>query len=210
MASPASAGDVVGHVKFQGTPPALPPLTVNKDTQTCGKSVPDESVQVSNGALKNVVVTVKGPGAPKPAPLAAKVVLDQKNCHYLPHVQAAPVGSTLEVVNSDPMLHNIHGYAGMTTTFNLAMPLKGQRIPRPLNKVGVQTVKCDVHTFMIGYVAVVDAPYAVTGADGAFAVKGLPAGTYTVTAWHEKLGERTAQVAVPADGPVTAALTYGK
>jgi plastocyanin len=153
---------------------------------------------------------VKGPGAPKPAPLASKVILDQKNCHYIPHVQAVPVGSTLEIVNSDPMLHNIHGYAGTTTTFNLAMPMKNQRIPRPLKKPGVQTVKCDVHTFMIGYVVVVEAPYAVTGADGAFAVKGLPAGTYTVSAWHEKFGERTAQVTVPAEGSVTASLAYGK
>ncbi len=209
-AGPALAGDVTGVVKYAGPPPSLAPLKVNKDPNICGQTVKDQSLEVSNGLLHNVVVTVKGPGAQKPAPLAAKAVLDQHLCHYVPHVQAAPVGSTLEIVNSDPMLHNIHGYQGPITAFNLAMPLKGQRIPRVLSKVGVVTVKCDVHDFMHGFVVVVDSPYAVVGEDGKYAVKGLPAGAYTVTAWHEKLGEKTAQVAVPATGEATADFTFGK
>jgi plastocyanin len=209
-ASPALAGDVTGVVRYTGPAPALPPLKVNKDMNVCGPTVRDQSLEVSNGFLRDVVITVKGPGAPKPAPLAAKAVLDQHLCHYVPHVQAAPVGSTLEIVNSDPMLHNIHGYHGPATAFNLAMPLKGQRIPRVLSKLGVVSVKCDVHNFMHGYVVVVDSPYAVVGEDGKYAVKGLPAGTYTVTAWHEKLGEKTAQVTVPATGDATADFAYGK
>jgi plastocyanin len=209
-ATPALAGDVTGVVHYAGAAPALAPLKVNKDTNICGQTVKDESVEVSNGLLRDVVITVKGPGATKPAPLAAKAVLDQHLCHYVPHVQAAPVGSTLEIVNSDPMLHNIHGYQGSATAFNLAMPIKGQRIPRPLSKVGVVTVKCDVHNFMHGYVVVVDSPYAVVGDDGKYAVTGLPAGSYTVTAWHEKLGEKTAEVTVPATGGVAADFTYGK
>ncbi len=206
----ALAGDVTGVVHYLGTPPAPPQLPVNKDPNVCGKTVADQSIEVSNGALHNVVVTVKGAGAQKPAPLAAKVVLDQKLCHYVPHVQAAPVGSTLEIVNSDPMLHNIHGYLGSATFFNMAMPLKNQHIPRVLNRPGLVHVKCDVHNFMNGFVVVVDAPYAVVGDDGRYEVKGLPAGTYTVTAWHETLGEKTAQVTVPASGAATADFSYGK
>jgi len=209
-ASPALAGDVTGVVRYNGPVPAVAPLKVNKDMNICGQTVKDQSLEVSNGYLHNVVITVKGPGAQKPAPLAVRAVLDQHLCHYVPHVQAAPVGSTLEIVNSDPMLHNIHGYQGPATAFNLAMPLKGQRIPRVLSKPGVVTVKCDVHNFMHGYVLVVDSPYAVVGDDGKYAVKGLPAGTYTVTAWHEKLGEKTAQVTVPATGDATADFAYGK
>jgi plastocyanin len=209
-ASPALAGEVTGEVRYAGPPPALAPLKVNKDMNICGQTVKDQSLEVANGFLRDVVITVKGPGAEKPPPLAAKAVLDQHLCHYVPHVQAAPVGSTLEIVNSDPMLHNIHGYQGPATAFNLAMPLKGQRIPRTLSKVGVVTVKCDVHNFMHGYVLVVDSPYAVVGDDGHYAVKGIPPGTYTVTAWHEKLGEKSTQVTVPASGNATADFSYGK
>lgn len=210
VAPPARAGEVTGAVHFTGPVPVPAQLPVNKDPNVCGKTVADQSIVVSHGALENVVVTVKGPGAVKPPPLAAKVQLDQKLCHYVPHVQAAPVGSTLEIVNSDPMLHNIHGYLGSATFFNMAMPLKNQHIPRVLNRPGIVHVKCDVHNFMNGFVVVVDAPYAVVGEDGKYDIKGLPAGTYTVTAWHEKLGEKTAQVTVPADGAATADFSYGK
>jgi plastocyanin len=210
LASPARAGEVSGTVRFAGAVPAPASLPVNKDPAVCGQTVADQSVLVSDGFLQNVVITVKGPGAEKPAPLAAKALLDQKLCHYVPHVQAAPAGSTLEIVNSDPMLHNIHGYLGALTTFNLAMPIKDQRIPRVLAKPGVVHVKCDVHNFMSGFVVVVDSPYAVVGADGRYTIEGLPAGAYTVTAWHEKLGEKTAQVTVPASGAATADFVYGK
>jgi len=164
---------------------------------------------VENGHLQNVVVTVKGAGAAAPAPTAAKVELDQKLCHYVPHVQAVAVGSTLEIVNSDPMLHNIHGRVGTATAFNLAMPVKGMRVPRVLAKPDLIHVQCDVHNFMNGWVVVTDAPFAVVDQTGRFAIKGLPAGNYTVTAWHEKFGEKTAQVTVPATGEAKADFSYG-
>jgi plastocyanin len=204
----ARAGDVVGEVLFKGAPPAAAALKVNKDEKVCGATVEDQTVVVENGHLENVVVTVKGAGAPAPAPEAAKVVLDQQLCHYVPHVQAVGVGSTLEIVNSDPMLHNIHGRVGSATAFNLAMPVKGMRVPRVLSKPELIHVQCDVHNFMNGWVVVTDGPFAVVGKDGRFAIKGLPAGTYTVTAWHEKYGEKTAQVTVPASGEAKADFSY--
>ncbi len=206
VAAPAFAGDIKGTVKFTGAVPKLAPLKATKDTTTCGADLPDESVVVSNGKLKNVVITVKGV-ATKPAP--GKIALDQHKCRYIPHVQAAPVGSSLDILNSDPVLHNIHGYLGSATAFNLAMPLKNQKIARKLDKSGLVHVKCDVHGWMSAYIVVVDTPFAVVGDDGTFTIQNVPAGSYTVTAWHEKLGEKTAQVTVPATGAATADFTFG-
>jgi plastocyanin len=156
--------------------------------------------------LRNVVVIVKG----APAPAAGKGVLDQRTCRYVPHVQVLPVGSTLEVVNGDPTLHNVHGYLGQATAFNLAMPSKDSRLARQLKKPGLVVVKCDVHDWMSAYVWVVDAPAAVTGEDGSYAIAGIPPGTYEVTAWHEKLGERKGTATVTATGTATLDFTYGK
>jgi len=202
--APGRAGDVKGTVTFTGTAPVQKPLAVNRDGAACGQSVPDESIEVANGRLANVVVTVLGAPA---KPGTTTVVLDQKKCRYRPHVQAAQVGSALEIVNSDPVLHNVHGYMGPATSFNVAMPVKDQREARKLDKPGLVRVRCDVHDWMGAFVLVVEGPAAVTGADGTFRIQGVPPGTYTVKAWHEKLGEQTARVTVPASGD--AAVSFG-
>ena len=203
--SATAAGDLSGVVRFQGAPPALAPLETTKERALCGDSVPDETVLVSNGKLRNVVVVVKG--APAPAPV--KAVLDQRTCRYVPHVQAIPLGSTLELVNGDPTLHNVHGYLGQATAFNLAMPSKDQRVARQMKKPGLVVVRCDVHAWMSASVWVVDAPSAVSGEDGAFTVGNVPPGTYEVTAWHEKLGEKKASVTIPPAGVATVEFTFG-
>jgi plastocyanin len=209
-AGPTLAGDLLGEVRFNGPAPVLAPLKVNRDQRVCGKTVDDQSLLVSGGYLENVVVSVHGQGAAAPAPQAAKVELDQRLCRYLPHVQAVAVGSTLEIINSDPMLHNSHARTGAQTIFNLAMPTTGMRIPRVLAKAERVRLKCDVHSFMEAWVVVADGPAAVVGKDGRYELKGLPAGAYTVTAWHEKLGERTAQVQVPASGQARQDFAFGR
>ncbi len=206
LALPALGGNIKGTIKYSGEAPKLPPFPTNRDQKVCGQAIPNEAIEVSNGVLKNVIITVEGTGTAKPAPRT--VVIDQHNCRYHPHVQAAPAGSTVNILNSDPLLHNIHGYLGQQTLFNVAMPLKGQKVPRPLPRSGVVRIKCDIHNWMNGWLVVSDFPYAVNGADGAYTLKGLPAGTYTVKAWHEKLGEKTAQVTVPASGDATADFTF--
>ena len=209
LATPALAGDIRGTVKFSGAAPTAEPIPTSKDQTACGQSVADESIVVSNGKLKNVVIAVQG--APRPARAAepVRVTVDQSKCHYVPHVQAAAVGAPIDFLNSDPVLHNIHSYLGTSTVFNLAMPFKGQKIVKTLAKPGLVNVKCDVHSWMHAYIVVTDTPFAVTGEDGTFAFRGVPPGTYTLTAWHEKLGEKTAQVAVPASGEVAADFTFG-
>jgi hypothetical protein len=200
----ARAGDIEGIVRFVGTPAVTAPQPVTKDGAACGKEVPDESFQVAGGRLANVVVIVKG--APPSPP--GRAVLDQQGCRFVPHVQAVPAGSTLEIVNGDEVLHNIHGWLGRMTRFNVPTPVKGARIPVKLDRTGVIAVRCDVHGWMSAWIAVADGPAAVAGPDGAFAIRGVPAGKYTVTAWQERLGEKTAEITVPATGTARLELTF--
>lgn len=205
-ALPAAGGDLRGSVSFLGKAPVHAPEPIAKDQAVCGNAAPDESVAVLAGKLANVVVVVRG--APSP-PAAARVTLDQRGCRYLPHVQAAPVGSVLEIVNGDPILHNTHGYLGRATAFNLAMPRKDQRVTKRLDRPGLIQVRCDVHGWMSAYVVVSEGPAAVSGPDGSFVVPGLPPGTYKVSAWHESLGEKTAEVTVPASGDASVSFAFG-
>lgn len=205
-ATPAGAGTLTGLVRYAGTVPALPALTVNKDQATCGASVPDESLLVDGGRLANAVVVVKG--APAAAPVRAS--LDQQRCRYVPHVQAVPVGSTLVIGNGDPILHSVHGWEGRRTRFEAVTPDRGAKTPAHLDRPGSIQVRCDVHAWMRAWVVVADAPAAVTGPDGAFTIRDLPAGTYTVAVWHERAGERSGTVTIPAQGDARADFTLGE
>lgn len=112
--------------------------------------------------------------------------LSNIKCMFEPHVMAVPLRSKLAIVNDDPILHNTHSYLGRRTIFNLALPLKGQTIKKRIKKTGVMTVRCDAHPHMRAYVLAFTHPYyAVTDADGSFTITDIPAGAYTVTAWHE-------------------------
>jgi plastocyanin len=200
------AGEVRGEVRFRGTPPPPAALDVTKDRRVCGESAPDESLLVAGGRLANVVVRIVVPGA-KAEP--ARVTLDQRGCRFVPHVVAAPVGSTLELLNGDPLLHGVHGWTGAATAFNVPMAFEGQRHPEVLSRPGPIRVGCDVHGWMSAWVLVVDVPHvAVSDARGRFAIAGVPAGTFTAIAWHERLGERIGTVKVPADGPARLDLVY--
>jgi plastocyanin len=203
----ARAGDVRGMARFTGkAPAAAAPLQTGRDRETCGDSVPDESLLVSNGGLENVLVRVEVPGA-KAAPRT--VVLDQQACRYAPRAQVAPLGSTLELRNGDPILHNVHGYLGVATAFNVPMPIPGGKTPRTLARPGVVRVGCDVHAWMAASILVTETPFAaVTGKGGTFELAGLPEGRWQAVAWHERFGEKRAVVEVPAQGPVTLVFEY--
>lgn len=198
----AAAPAVVGTVRVTGK---LKPAAVIKPTQdkvVCGKKpLVDESVLAgAKGVLANAVVWLDG--VPGGAVTAAKGVVDQAGCRYLPHVQALPVGSSLTLLNSDATLHNVHGYLGDDTLFNVGMPMKGVKSTQVLEQPGVVTLGCDAgHTWMRAYVVVfAHRYYAVTGKDGRFSIGGVPAGTYKVKVWHERLGTVSGSVEVKADG----------
>ncbi len=203
-APPARAGEVRGVALLEGARPLPIPLPVTKDARACGEAVEDESIEVADGKLANVVVVLEGAS---PAP-PAKLTLDQKRCRFVPHVIVASRGSTLEIVNSDAVLHNVHGWAGLRTRFNEPMPGEGQRAEVKLDKKGLIQVRCDVHAWMAAYVVVVESPAALTGTGGSFTLRDISPGTYRITAWHERLGDRSAEVTVPEKGTAQVIFTF--
>ena len=208
----AAGGSVDGTVKLVGKPPEAAPINMKADPY-CAKqpSAKDQEVVVGKGGeLKNVVVRIaKGVATPPAAP-ATPAVVDQSGCLYNPRIVVAQAGQTVEIKNSDMTLHNVHTYKGTQTLFNLAqvqdMPPSKKKFPT----VGdVVKFKCDVHPWMTGYVLVTDNPYfAVTGDDGKFDLTGVPAGKYTVEAWHEKYGTLTHDVTVTEGKPVDLKLEF--
>ena len=144
-----------------------------------------------------LVHVVKGAGAGY-GPPKTDAVVDQSGCMYRPRVQAVLVGQNVQIRNSDQTLHNVHTYKGASTIFNQAqIPGMGPMSHTFTTAGQIVKFRCDVHNWMTGYVAVVANPFfAVTGEDGAFSIDRLPAGTYTLEAWHERLGTRTAEVTI--------------
>jgi plastocyanin len=200
----ATAGEVKGVVTLEGAAPKNEPIKMNADP-VCVKanSSPQfqETYSVADGKLANVFVYVKdglGNYVFDTPTEAAKI--DQMNCRYHPHVFGMRVGQKLEIVNSDPTLHNIHALPKTNAEFNTGQPIKDMKTEHTFTAKEVMVpFKCDVHGWMNAYVGVVDHPYfATTGADGTFDLKSLPPGTYTIEAWHEKLGPMMQSVTVGA------------
>ncbi|MSP59957.1 MAG: hypothetical protein EXR72_06380 [Myxococcales bacterium] len=192
-------GSVKGQVGFSGKAPELARISRKADA-FCGKTpdMADESIVVNkNNTLKNVLVRVKGVTGTFAAPAAAATIT-QDNCAYLPRVQGVVAGQSVAIKNGDQTLHNVHTYKGSATLFNQAQLAGSAAIEKKFSDAGaVIKFKCDVHPWMIGFVAVNDSPFfAVTGDDGAFEIKDVPAGKYTVETWHEKFGMKSAEVTV--------------
>lgn len=202
-----NGGAVSGSVKFQGAPPPPEKIEVSKDPAICGKEKVVETVQVGpGGGLKDTVVWLEGITKGKEWGPTADGAVDQKECHYTPYIQIVRAGGSLDIINSDQILHNIHAYdKNEGTLFNLAQPMAGMKTPKKLEKSGPVHLKCDVHSWMSAWVFVAAHPYyAISSADGAFSLDGVPAGSYKLHAWHSKFGEKTADVTVSAGGTATA------
>ena len=192
-------GSISGTVKFKGTAPAPKKLDVGKDKEVCGKSAKmDQSLIVDNGNLVNAVVTITDIKKGKKIELA-KVKLDQEGCEYHPHVLAFPAGSTVAILNDDGILHNVHSYSKTNTAFNMAQPKFKKTLDVKVEKPETIEIKCDVHGWMHGWLVATENPYfAVTDKSGTFKLDNVPAGSYTVEVWHEKLGKSTQKVTVKA------------
>jgi len=192
-------GSISGTVKFKGTAPAPKKLEVSKDKEVCGKSPKvDQSLVVNNGNLANAVVTITDIKTGKKID-AKKVTLDQKGCEYQPHVLAFPVGTTVEILNPDGILHNVHSYSKANSPFNMAQPKFKKTLDVKIDKPEAIEVKCDVHGWMQGWLVATESPYvAVTDSSGNFKLTDVPPGSYTVEVWHEKLGKNTQKVSVKA------------
>ncbi len=201
------ASSISGTVTFDGKPPALKPLAMDADPACAkkhSKPVPSEMLVLGSGnAMGNILVWVsKGLPSGKTFPVPkTPVTLDQNGCVYQPHVMGIMVGQTYRILNSDGVLHNIHTLPKVNPSFNKGMPPTLKEATTVFAKPeGVFNIKCDVHPWMSAYVAVFTHPFfSATGTDGKFTISGLDPGTYEITAWHEKLGTKTAPVTVGAN-----------
>ena len=185
-----SAAEISGKIKLKGTPPAE--KQIDMDTN-CGKlhTAPlftRHYVVGADGGLANVFVYIKSGVDKKYDPPATAALLDQKGCEYQPYVMGIQTGQKLSIKNSDPFMHNVHAMPKLNKEFNIGQPLKDQVTDKVLDKAEVLVkFKCDVHPWMFAYVGVVDHPYfAVSGKDGSFKISNLPAGKYTIEAYHLK------------------------
>lgn len=203
-------GAIAGNVKFTGKPPELRAVTT-PDPFCARQPIKEEEVLVGpNGGLKNVIVrVVKGTSGTYDPP-ATTATIDQNGCMYRPRAQVVMAGQTIQIRNSDQTLHNVHTYRGASTMFNQAQIPGMAPLTKTLSDGGqVIKFKCDVHPWMTGYVAVSANPFfAVSGDDGSFNIDRLPAGTYTIEAWHERLGSRTADVTVTEGQPAKLQLEF--
>jgi plastocyanin len=199
----ATAGMVTGRAVFEGAPPP-PEALKGVNDPACQKAMGDaptnDTVVIgANGALKNVFVYVKSgldPAYSFAVP-STPVQLDQRGCLYVPKVVGVRVGQPLDVLNSDTTVHNVHAVPFDNDEFNKG-EMGGTKITQTFTKPETMVkIKCDVHPWMASYVGVMTHPFfAVSAADGSFSLRSLPPGTYTLAAWHEKFGTKTAQVTI--------------
>ncbi len=203
---PAKANVVEGHIRYDGEKPKVKPLTVAaaqaKGCCSEGEQVDDADRSLLVGdklGLANVVVSLTVPEVDVKVS-KDPVVYDQTGCRFEPHVMVVPAGSKVRFTNSDSCVHNVHLYCFKNTGFNRAVP-SGKHADLVLPRAESVKVTCDIHPWMSGYVVVTEATHwAITGPDGSFSLKGVPAGTYELTLWHEKLGKGKSQVTVAEDG----------
>ena len=217
VGSVSNGGTIAGTVKFEGTAPAMKKLEITKNPEVCGLTDNfDESVVVGEGsALKNTIIYLmdisSGAGFSKDAKV--KYELDQKGCHFNPHVRLLPVGQRLTMLNPDKIMHNVHIFSRENPAFNRSQP--GSRRKMPVKAVkkaeGPVAVKCDVHGWMKAWIAYIPHPYfALSDENGKYTLENVPPGTYKLGYWHEACGtnnDAPASVTVDAGGSVMQDLT---
>lgn len=201
QAQQTGSASVSGTVTLEGSAPKTDEIKMDADpicAQQHGKPVYSQEVVVNDGRLQHVFVYVKeGIKGDYPVP-AEPVVLDQVGCMYEPHIFGIQVGQKLEIRNSDPTLHNVNCKPQANRRFNIAQPIQGMKTVKSFDKPEVMVpFRCNVHPWMAAFGGVVAHPFhGVTDENGAFTLEGLPAGTYTIEAWHEKFGAQSRTVTV--------------
>lgn len=201
----AISGAISGKVMLDGVagPPRKVEVTI--DQYLCGKEKDAEDLVVSRrGEIANAVVWIENAPADAPWPAGAdKTAIDQNGCAFLPRVVIVRAGGTVDFLNSDRLLHNIHSMPKLNAGFNRTQP-KNRTVPATFTKPEIVRVDCDLHSWMTAWVVVAAHPfYAVTNSDGQFSFDKLPAGSYRLQIWHEKLGTLERSVTVPDTGSAT-------
>jgi len=207
-------GDITGHIAFSGHPPGNPIIRMGMDPKCAdmnrGRQVIQAQAMVAaDGSVADVFVRLEGNFPATPVP-PAPVVIDQRSCVYAPRVVGMRVGQKLQVRNDDDLLHNVHSSSATNNSFNVGQPGAGMsyeftpRMPEVMLKLG-----CDVHRWMVAFVGVMSHPYFdVSSGSGEYRIVRVPAGSYTIKAWHEQFGERAQAVTVKPGGTARADFTY--
>ncbi|MFQ5852131.1 MAG: hypothetical protein ACE5JU_16290 [Candidatus Binatia bacterium] len=207
----ADGGSLIGQVTFKGTPPPNKRILIAKDFGICGRGereIPEVVVSIKGGLKETVVYIEKIPkGKAWASPEGGEYLLEQKGCRFIPYFQVVPKKQTLIIQNSDPVLHNINvreliGRA-RRGLFNFGQPRQGQRVPQKIRPIRSPRIKveCEAHNFMHAWIFAAENPYySVTNVDGSFKIDHVPAGTYTVKAWHPILGIQKSKVTVSSNG----------
>ncbi|MDP9160871.1 MAG: carboxypeptidase regulatory-like domain-containing protein [Acidobacteriota bacterium] len=212
----AAEGKITGTVKLDGQAPHQKPIDMSKEPSCAAihkdKPVTTESVTAgANGGLANVVVYISEglTGNEAVAAPSTPVEINQKGCQYLPHVVALDAGQHMKVVNSDQTSHNIHPQPTKNPEWNKSQPPGSAPFDVTwANPEIAVPVKCNIHPWMRGWVAVVKGPYGVSDESGAFSLSNVPPGNYTVTAWQETYGTQTQKVTVAAGKPASVTFTF--
>ena len=219
--APANLGTITGTIALNGQPPAPQPIDMSADT-ACQSKNPNavaETIVAKDGKLQNVFVYIKDgsvtggnriSGYTFTAP-STPVMLDQVGCHYSPHVIGIQTNQKLQVANSDPTAHNINVQPKQgNPSWNVSQPPSTPPIEKTFARPETLVpVKCNQHPWMKAYIGVLKHPFfSVSAADGAFTIKDVPPGKYTVVAWHEKFPEQTMEITVPDGGAGTANFTF--
>jgi len=215
QADSSARGRIEGRAVFSGPPPTRDLVNMTSDpmcVQQAGSMVESQTPLVdAKGGLQNVFVYIRdGVDSPTYDVPTAPVVLDQRGCQYSPRVLGVRVGQRLEILNSDPALHNTHGRPAANREFNIGQPIQGMRYTHVFTQPEVMVpLESDVHRWMAAFVGVMAHPFfAVSGPDGSFTIAGVPPGRYTLEAWHERFGSVTRTVTVDRGQVATVSLTF--
>ena len=211
------AASISGTIKYEGDVPKFNEIKMEADpiclTHHTTPVYPQTLVVGEGNTMANVFVYVKGGLAAKTYPVPSEpLVIDQNGCQYAPHVAGVMVGQNVKILNPDGTLHNVHALCKVNPEFNMAMPKFRTETTKVFDKEEFMfALKCDVHPWMIGWLSVMPHPFfAATQTDGKFKIDNLPAGTYEIEAWHEKLGTQKASVTVAADETKEINFTFAK
>lgn len=213
-AQASGRGTIKGHVTLLGKLPGNSIIRMGMDPKCAqmnrGTRVIQETVAAAiDGSLANVFVHLQGTFPQTPV-ASEPVVIDQRSCIYQPRVIGARVGQTLQVKNSDELMHNVHGLSARGNSFNVSEPKAGMVQQFKLKDEEVMLrIKCDIHSWMTTYVGVVTNPYfSVSNGGGTFEIPNVPAGSYTILSWHERYGPLKQTVRVRAGATTSVEFSY--
>ena len=207
-------GTIRGRIIYTGTFPNRKAITIDKDVAICGKDTKlseDIIVSQTNNGIKNVVVSIIDPPQTPLSKGGNGRVLDQRGCWFYPHVQVIPTGTTLEILNSDGILHNIHTFSVKNPPINKAQPGFKKKMTESFDQPEIIRVRCDAHPWMGAWIVAAGHPFfAVTDESGAFQLENVPVGSHTLHFWHEKLGKKLRDVGVSEGEESTVEIRYSE